>query len=86
MFHETVSRKLLFFTLYVDSYMSNGVSHFNILDELITTFGVLILVFFFLFKFPANNSGELDPTPPWLGVWSGSALFAIFPQNGGKMR
>ena len=85
MFHETVSRKLLIFTLYVYSYMSNGVSHFNILDELITTFGVLFLVFFFLFKFSANNSGVPDLMPPWLGVWPGSALFAIFPQNGGKM-
>ena len=44
MFHETASRKLLFFTLYVYPYMSNGVSHFNLLDELITTF-----VFFFFF-------------------------------------
>ena len=29
MFHETASRKLLVFTLYVNPYMSNGVSHFN---------------------------------------------------------
>ena len=36
MFHETASRKLLVFTLYVNLYMSNGVSHFNLLDELIT--------------------------------------------------
>ena len=35
MFHETASRKLLV-TLYVNPYMSNGVSHFNLLDELIT--------------------------------------------------
>ena len=64
--------------------MSNGVSHFNILDKLITTFGVLFLCCF-LFKFLANNSGEPDPTPPWLcGVWSGSALFANIPQNGDK--
>ena len=68
MFHETVSRKLLVFTLYVYPYMymSNGVSYFNLLDELITTFGVLFLVLLFLFKFLANNSGETDPTPPWL--------------------
>ena len=33
MFHETASRKLLVFTLYVNPYMSNRVSH---LDELIT--------------------------------------------------
>ena len=36
MFHETASRKLLVFTLYVNPYMSNRVSHFNLLDELIT--------------------------------------------------
>ena len=35
MFHETASRKLLVFTLYVNPYMSNRVSHFNLLDELI---------------------------------------------------
>ena len=34
MFHETASRKLLVFTLYVNPYMSNRVSHFNLLDEL----------------------------------------------------
>ena len=34
MFHETASRKLLVFTLYVNPYMSNGVSHFKFLDEL----------------------------------------------------
>ena len=36
MFYETSSRKLLVFTLYVNPYMSNGVSHFNLLDELTT--------------------------------------------------
>ena len=36
MFHETAPRKLLVFTLYVYPYMSNGVSYFNLLDELIT--------------------------------------------------
>ena len=36
MFHETASRKLLVFTLYVNPYMSNRVSHFNLLDEPIT--------------------------------------------------
>ena len=36
MFRETASRKLLVVTLYVNSYMSNGVSHFNLLDELMT--------------------------------------------------
>ena len=66
MFHETVSRKLLVSTLYVYPYMSNGVSHFNVLDELITTFGVLFWCFSFLFKFLANNSEEPDSTPPWL--------------------
>ena len=35
-FHETASRKILVFTLYVNPYMSNEVSHFNLLDELIT--------------------------------------------------
>ena len=35
MFHETASRKLLVFTLYVKPHLSNGVSHFNLLDELI---------------------------------------------------
>ena len=35
MFHETASRKLLVFTLYLNPYMSNGVSHFNLLDKLI---------------------------------------------------
>ena len=30
MFHETASRKLLVFTLYVNPYMSNGSSHFNL--------------------------------------------------------
>ena len=58
MFHETVSRKLLVFTLYIYPYMSNGVSHFNLLDQLITTFVVLFLVLLFLFNFLANNSGE----------------------------
>ena len=36
MFHETASRNLPVFTLYVNPYMSNGISHFNLLDELIT--------------------------------------------------
>ena len=36
MCHETASRKLLVFTLYVKTTMSNGVSHFNLLDDLIT--------------------------------------------------
>ena len=36
LFHETASRKLLVFTLYVNPYLSNGVSHFNLLDEPIT--------------------------------------------------
>ena len=66
MFHETVSRKLLVFTLYVYPYLSNGVSHFNLLDELITTLRAVFFVMLFLFKFLANNSGEPDPTPPWL--------------------
>ena len=35
MFYETASEKLLVFTLYVNPYMSNGVSNFNLLDELI---------------------------------------------------
>ena len=36
--HELASRKLSVYTLYVNPYMymSNGVSHFNLLDELIT--------------------------------------------------
>ena len=38
MSHETASQNVLVFTLYVYPYMSNGVSHFNLLDELITTF------------------------------------------------
>ena len=50
MFHETVSRKLLVFTVYVYPYMSNGISHFDLMDELITTFGVLFLVFFFFYS------------------------------------
>ena len=84
-FHETAFRKLLVFTLYVYPYISNGVSHFNLLDELITTFGGRYWCFSFLFKFLANNSGEPDLVPPWLYVvWSGSALFANFPQNGNK--
>ena len=62
MFNETVSQKLLIFTLYVYPYMSNGVSHFNLLEELIATFGMLFLVLFFLFKILANNSGKTDPT------------------------
>ena len=36
MFHETASRKLLVFTLYVNPYMSYGGPHLNLLDELIT--------------------------------------------------
>ena len=85
MFQETVSQKLLVFTLYVYLYMSNGVYHFNLLDKLKTTFGVLFLVLF-LFKFIANNSEGPDPTPPWLcGVRPGSALFANVQQNGGKV-
>ena len=35
-FHKPASRKLLVVTLYVNPYMLNGVSHFNLLDELIT--------------------------------------------------
>ena len=35
-FHETASRKLLVFTLYVNPYMSVEFPHFNLLDELIT--------------------------------------------------
>ena len=50
MFHETVSRKLLVFTLYVYPYMLKRVSHLNLLDELITTLGVLFLVFFFFIQ------------------------------------
>ena len=65
MFHETASR-LLDFTLYVFPYMSNGVSHFNLLDELITTFGGLFWVFFFFIQILVNNGGEPDPTLPWI--------------------
>ena len=54
LFHETVSRKYLIFTLYVYPYMSNGVSHFNLLDELITTFG---FVCFFCFFFWGGGGG-----------------------------
>ena len=35
MLHETASRKILVFTLKVNPHMSIGVSHFNLLDELI---------------------------------------------------
>ena len=38
------------FTLYVYPYMSNGVSYINLLDELITTFRVLLFVFFFFIQ------------------------------------
>ena len=65
MFHETVSQKLLVFTLYVNPYMSKGVSHLTLLDEPITTFVVLFLVFFYLSKFLANNSEEPGSTLPW---------------------
>ena len=54
LFHETASRKLRVFTLYVYPYMSNGVSHFKLLDELITTFFFLGGgggVFFFFIPF-----------------------------------
>ena len=44
MFHETVSRKLLVFTLYVYPYMSNGVSHFNLLDFCGGVFGVVVFI------------------------------------------
>ena len=54
MFHETVSRKLLVFT-YVYPYMSKGVFHLNLLDELITTFGVLFLVFFFFIQISSEQ-------------------------------
>ena len=71
-FHETASRKLLNFTLYVYPFMSNGVSYFNLLDKLITSSflgggggGALFLVFFLNIQILANNSGEPDPTPPW---------------------
>ena len=40
--------KILVFTLYVNPSISNGVSHFNLLVELITTFGELFLVLFFI--------------------------------------
>ena len=33
MLHKIACRKLLVFTLYVNPYMSNGVSNFNLLDE-----------------------------------------------------
>ena len=85
MFHETASRKLRVFTLYDYPYMSNGVSHFNILDELITTFGGLFFGVFLFIQILANNSGKPDPTPTSLcGVLSGSALFANVPQNWSK--
>ena len=45
MFHETVSRKLLVFKLHVEGSFPS-----NLLDELITTFGVLFLVFFFFIQ------------------------------------
>ena len=35
-------------TLYVYPCMSKGVSHLNLLDELITTFGVFFMFFFFI--------------------------------------
>ena len=66
LFHETVSRNLLVLTLYVYPNMSNGVSHFNLLDKLINTFGVVFWCLFFKFKFLASNSGEPDLTPAWL--------------------
>ena len=50
MFHETAFRALLVYTLHVYPYMMNGVPHLNLLDELITTFGGLFLVFFFFIQ------------------------------------
>ena len=50
MFHETASRKLCVFTLYVYPKMLNEVSYFHLLDELIATFGGLFLVFFFFIQ------------------------------------
>ena len=38
-------------TLYVYPCMSKGVSHFNLSDELITTFGVVFYVFLFYSTF-----------------------------------
>ena len=54
--------------------MLNGVFHFNLLDELITTFGGFFGCFSFLFKCLANNSGEPDPTPPLLLMYVASDL------------
>ena len=44
MFHITASRKLFLFTLYVNPYMSNGVSHFNLLDEFITWSDAIVVM------------------------------------------
>ena len=59
MFHETVPQKLLVFTLYGYPYMSNAVSHFNLLDEFITTFGMLFWCCFFNSKFQRTTAENL---------------------------
>ena len=59
MFQETVSQKLLVFTLYVYLYMSNGISHFNLLDKLKTTFWVLFLVLFFYSNLKRTTAEDL---------------------------
>ena len=39
-------------------FMSKGVSHLNLLDELITNFGVLFLVFFFFILISSGTTAE----------------------------
>ena len=54
-FMKLCPEKLLVFTLNVYPYMSKGVSHLNLLDELINSFGVLFLVFFFFIQISSEH-------------------------------
>ena len=78
MFHETAHRKLLVFTLYVNPYMSNGVSHFNLLDELITWSDATVVMWRLIWvctvwKRPSKwrqGLNELNITPRMLEITS----------------
>ena len=78
MFHETASRKLLVFTLYVNPYMSNWVSHFNLLDELITWSDATV-VMLGLHCLPTSH--KMEASLKWvqhhtLGAWDNKSKFS----------
>ena len=81
MFHELASRKLSVYTLYVNPYMymSNGVSHFNLLDKLITWSDATVASDLGLHCLPTSH--KMEARLKWVkyhnpGAWDDKSKFS----------